>query len=598
MFQKLALCTLMTLFSTTSFAIWPFSTPCTDLSDYKPSRAKPSTFYTLLPEDFLKTMTLEQKVSQVFMVPFPGELVEESNEAYLQEMPIGNIIFYKWANGLDTKEQIKRLSSSLQKKIYDKVGIPAFISADQEGGRVFTLKPLTHFPSLMALGAANSPRMTRAFGYAMGKEMLELGVNLCLGPCVDVCTESYNPVIGTRSFGDNTSIVTSQAKDLLKGLNESGVLTVLKHAPGHGAASVDSHKTLPTIDKSLSELEASDFPPFKELKDHTDGMMSAHLLMPALDQNKCASLSMPILEGLIRKSWAFDGVIFSDSITMRGILKEPSPQGVADAAIEAFLAGNDCLIIGSPNLLIPPLKLREAIQMIQLTLDQFKQAVVENTIPIERLDAAVLRILKMKKRIQKTYGSFIADENYKKHEDLAWEVARKALTLVSDKKLLDSIDTCLLDKRVGIITPKPLHDRTTKSMEYAKVLDYVPEVQTCYYSNKMVQSMGGVERFAHVLAEKQNDLDIFIFLSSSYDQYPWQKELIPLLANLISPDKLIFIGIDHPQALIDTGVQSTHLVYLTYSSTPCSLLTVCEALNSRSLPKGKLPIQIKLPEKN
>jgi len=597
-FLKLTLLAFLTLFCNISFALWPFSTLSEDSTDNLYSAKPANTFYTLSSEDFLETMTLEQKIAQVFMVPFPGELVDKSSESYLDNLPIGNILLYKWANGLDTREQIHQLSSSFKSKIYNNIAIPAFIAADQEGGRVFTLKPLTHFPSLMALGSTDDSDVSEAFGHALGQEMLEVGVNLCLGPCVDVCTESYNPIIGTRALGDNASKVTSQAKDLLRGLKASGVLTVLKHAPGHGAASLDSHLTLPTIESSLADLVTSHFPPFKELHSHADGIMSAHLLIPALDTSACASLSKPILQGLIRESWGFEGIIFSDSITMRGILKEPTAQGVADAAIEAFLAGNDCVIIGGPGTLIPPLNPQETMDMVQLVLDQFKKAIANGSISKKQLDTSVLRILKAKKRLQEAHYSFATDDAHEKNENLAWEVARKALTLVSDKKLLEVIDTRLLYKRVGIITPQPLHERVVKSMEYAKVLDHVPEVQTCYYSNEMVRALGGVEEFAKALAEKQKELDIFIFLSGSHDRHPWQKELIPLLADHMGPDKLIFVGIDHPQALIDTGVHHTHLVYLTYSSAPCSLLALCEALNSKSIPLGKLPVQIKLPEKN
>jgi beta-N-acetylhexosaminidase len=342
----------------------------------------------------LKEMSLEEKVGQLLIAHFPGKEVNEEARILVQEIGVGGIIYYEWANGLDAPQQVQNLSNGLQTL----AEIPLFISADQEGGRVARLKAgFTVFPGNGALGRIDDPGLTELCAYAMGKEMRAVGINLNFAPVVDVNCNEKNPVIGNRSFGNSPIHVTEHGKSALKGYKRARVLTTLKHFPGHGDVTSDSHESLPVVHKSLDALRKMELYPFEQLAPFADMIMTAHILVPTLDANNCATLSVPILKDLLRSELGFQGVIISDSLIMEGVLSQC--QNLEEAALRAFNAGCDMLILGGRQLLGQRKHYELTVQDMKRIHRFFVEAVKNKRISEADLDTSVQRILHLKKKL-------------------------------------------------------------------------------------------------------------------------------------------------------------------------------------------------------
>lgn len=339
-------------------------------------------------------MTLEEKVGQLFMTYFEGGSLNADAKRLLHEAKVGGVVYYTFSNGLTSPEQVRKLSQELQ----EETRIPLLIAVDQEGGPVTRLREgFTNFPSSGAIGRSGCYELAYWAGFCMAKEMAAVGVNLNFAPVVDVNCNPDNPIIGERSFGDDPYLVTEFGRKSAQGFLDGGVLPCLKHFPGHGAVDVDSHTGLPIVEKSREEIEAVELYPFRELIQDAPAVMTAHILYPALDKKRCATLSSKIVRGLLRKTLGFEGVIITDSLTMEGVLQ--GERTLEEAALQAFEAGNDILLIGGRQLNEEGARLPGHLHVDQVVrvCQGFVHAVRSGRIPEERLDASVKRILSLKR---------------------------------------------------------------------------------------------------------------------------------------------------------------------------------------------------------
>ena len=338
-------------------------------------------------------MTLEEKVGQVLMVHFHGEVVNEDAKALVQETKVGSIIYYNWSNGLHSPEQVRSLSADLQAL----ASIPLLIAADQEGGRVARLKEgFTSFPSNQVVAESGDSNAAERGALAMGREMRSVGVNMNLAPVVDVNSNPQNSVLGDGCFGGTPDVVIAFGEKALSGYRQAGVFSTLKHFPGYGDVSVDPHADLPINQKSMEELEKIELFPFAKLAPSADAIMTAHILVPAFDPENCATLSEKTLSYL-RDVIGFQGVIISDSLVMQGVIKQC--QTVDEAAIRSFNAGCDLLILGG-RLLVGEYEgfemTRDDVQRVALSM---VDAVKAGRISEERLNDSVDRILQLKAKL-------------------------------------------------------------------------------------------------------------------------------------------------------------------------------------------------------
>ncbi len=331
------------------------------------------------------------------MVHFNGETANEDAETLVQKVHVGGVIYYNWANGLHSPKQVSHLSLGLQKLASrNRLAIPLFIAVDQEGGVVARLeRGFTVFPGNKALGMTGDPGLAEQSALAIGQECSVVGVNMNLSPVVDVNNNPRNPVIGIRSFGDTTETVISFAKRAMQGYQKAGIVSCLKHFPGHGDVEVDSHEVLPVIQKSKRQLEQVELLPFSELAAQADAIMTAHIIVPAIDSANCATLSTDVLN-VLRQEIGFKGVIIADSLVMEGVLKNAS--SVDDVAIRAFNAGCDILMLGGKQLTGAHASLELKTADVERIHTSLVNAVKNGLISEARLNEAVQRILNLKSK--------------------------------------------------------------------------------------------------------------------------------------------------------------------------------------------------------
>lgn len=390
----------------------------------------------------LETLTLEEKVGQLLMVFFKGEAVNEDAKLLINQAHVGGIIYYQWANGLHSPQQIQTLSNGLQQLAREsKHRIPLLISLDYEGGVVKRLSTgFTSFPGNRALGTISNVSLAEACFTAMSRELMAVGINMNLAPVVDVSSPS-NPILGARSFGSSPQLVAELGWACLEGHRKNNVIASLKHFPGYGDVTIDPHLGLPVVAKSVKQLEQTELYPFRALAEYADAIMTAHIFMPALDDQSCATLSSPIIEGILRKQYGFDGVIVTDSLVMEALVSKCST--IEEAAICAFEAGHDILLFGGK--MLGQKDVRDLTASDILNIHHFLvQAVKSGRIPEERLNASVGRILKLKEKYQlfirkdPTPSDIEINVNTSNHQKLSKLIAESAEEISSPTAPMDS----------------------------------------------------------------------------------------------------------------------------------------------------------------
>ncbi|MEV5881802.1 glycoside hydrolase family 3 protein [Streptomyces sp. NPDC052020] len=349
----------------------------------------------------LSRMTLEEKVGQLFVTRVYGHSATAPDQAdidaNLKELGVrtaaeliaryrvGGIIYFAWAHNTRDPHQIAALSNGVQKASLGLPrGLPVLVSTDQEHGIVARVgEPATLFPGAMAVGAGGSRSDARTLGRIAGAELRALGIRQDYAPVADVNVNPANPVIGVRSFGSGPEAVAALVAAEVTGYQRAGVAACAKHFPGHGDTAVDSHTGLPVITHTRAQWEELDAPPFRAaIEAGIDSIMTAHLMFPALDASgDPATLSRPILTGILREELGYDGVVVTDSLGMEGVRTKYGDDRVPVLALKA----------GVDQLLNPP--------RLDVAWNAVLKAVQEGELTEARLDESILRILRLKARL-------------------------------------------------------------------------------------------------------------------------------------------------------------------------------------------------------
>jgi beta-N-acetylhexosaminidase len=279
----------------------------------------------------MATAVLRRTVGQLFMVGIPGPTLDSPSRAFLEEHTPGGVILFK--RNVESARQVRALVASI-KEIG--AGTTPLVAIDHEGGRVHRLPaPFTRFPAMARLGECD-PTTVERVGHAMGLELASIGIDLDFAPVLDVVTNPRNTVIGDRAFGATPARVARLGLALARGLTRAGIVPCGKHFPGHGASTGDSHHVLPRVSRSRRELEAIDLAPFRRaIRAGIPALLTAHVVYPALDPRRPATLSPVVCQGLLRRSLGFRGVVFSDDLDMAAVARRRSPGAVAVAALAA-----------------------------------------------------------------------------------------------------------------------------------------------------------------------------------------------------------------------------------------------------------------------
>ncbi len=330
----------------------------------------------------LETMSLKQKIGQLIVAGFPSETMSEEFVQLVKEHKIANTILFSY--NTPSEEKVEALCDSIQKLVKEETGGYAFITIDQEGGVVTRLpKESVNIPGAMALAQIGDKEKAYEAALLTGYELKRLGINFNLAPVLDINSNPDNPVIGVRSFGSDSKVVTEYGCKMVRGYLDAGIMCSLKHFPGHGDTTVDSHLSLPCITKDYTELEQEELVPFQEaMKCGATAVTLAHILFPKIENEKIpATMSEKIIQGIVRKKFGFQGLVISDCLEMNAI-KEYF--GTAVGAKNAIKAGVDMIFISHTASLVV-----EAIKEIE-------EAVISGEIPISRIDDAVRRIITYK----------------------------------------------------------------------------------------------------------------------------------------------------------------------------------------------------------
>lgn len=326
-------------------------------------------------DSVFNSLTPDERLAQLFMVAaYSNKDTAHVNslERLIRDNKIGGLIFFQ--GGPVRQANMCNHLQSVSK-------VPMMIAMDAEWGIGMRLDSTIDYPRQMALGAIKDDRLLYDFGVETARQMKRMGMHVNFAPVVDVNSNAENPVIDTRSFGENKLQVAKKGIAIMKGMQDNGILACAKHFPGHGDTDSDSHLTLPTIKHPISRLEDIEFYPFREMiKEGIGSMMVAHLNIPALDTttNLAATLSPQIVNGLLREQMGFDGLIFTDALNMKGVSNFYQP---GEVELKAFLAGNDVMEFAED---VP-----KAMQLI-------RQAVLDSIVTQEEIDRRCLKVLNAK----------------------------------------------------------------------------------------------------------------------------------------------------------------------------------------------------------
>ncbi|PRR76579.1 beta-N-acetylhexosaminidase [Clostridium thermopalmarium] len=330
----------------------------------------------------INAMTLDEKIGQMFIVGIDGYDLNDNSKSLIEKYKVGGFILFK--DNIKNVNQLLSLINSLKVENSSNK-IPLFLSVDEEGGKVTRMPDeLKSLPTNKVIGKINDVDFSNKIGKTIAGEIKAFGFNMNFAPVLDINNNPKNPVIGSRSFGSNPDIVTKLGIETMKGIQSENVIPVVKHFPGHGDTSVDSHIGLPIVNNDLKRLEEFELIPFaKAIENEADAVMIAHILLPKVDEKNPSSMSKIIITDILRNSLKFNGVVITDDMTMGAITKN---YNINDATIKSIKAGSDIVLIchGYDN----------EIGVINYV----KNAVLKGEITEERIDESVYRILKLKEK--------------------------------------------------------------------------------------------------------------------------------------------------------------------------------------------------------
>ena len=420
-------------------------------------------------------LSMEERIGQLFMVA-----AYSGTKAYNEEL-ITKLIDAHQVGGLIFMQGGPIQQAMLTNKYQRSAQVPLLISMDAEWGLGMRLDSVKNFPRQMMLGATHDTALVYKVGAAIAYQCKRMGVQIDFGPDVDVNNNPANPVINSRSYGEDKTWVARLGAAYMRGLQNNGVIACAKHFPGHGNTSVDSHKDLPLIPRSLAQLDTLELYPFKELiADGVKSVMVAHLEVPALDTaaHVPTTLSRNAVTNLLKNKLGFNGLVITDALGMQGVAKY-FPAG--DADLRAFEAGNDILLFSGD---------------VPLAITKIKNAIDSGKVPMQSLEISVKKILRAKydaglpkwKDIDTTN---ITNDLNKYNYFIRTQVAKSAITLAKDdNQVLSKINENMRIGYVGINVNSvtPLYNKLEDQFENVDA-HWLPKGSTADSANKILAGL-------------------------------------------------------------------------------------------------------------
>ncbi len=529
-------------------------------------------------EKTLSNLSLEEKVSQlVFVWTGSNYYSRESDqwnkmEELVTKQKLGGFIFsigdvYEYAIQINKLQKISK--------------VPLLIAGDYEWGIAMRVRNSTMFPRAMSVGATGDSSLAYEMGFAIAKEARAIGIHQNYAPVVDVNNNSMNPVINTRSFGDNPFIVSKLSSAFIRGTQDGGVIATAKHFPGHGDTQIDSHLDLPTLNFPKSRFDTLELIPFKaSIEAGVRSMMVSHISIPAYDgvSGIPATLSPQVTTNLLQNELGFKGLIVTDALDMKGVTKK---YGVGEAAILAIKAGNDIL-------LMPPSEL--------LAIRSVVNAVKRGEIPEERINHSVRKLLNEKKKLGLNANRLTdVDKLFDvvgslEHKLLALKIGRKSITVLGNKnKLLP-----LSKKFEGKILDLVISD----SEEPAVGKDFHSELQNRLNSKISFERLDirSNQMDYEEILNKSNKNDLVIiqchyFIRSAAMTGFLKKEHQNIINSILAQNKnVIIISFGNPYLISEFPTAQNYIC--SYSPSESAIRATAEVIFAEVPAAGKLPITI------
>ncbi|SDX47318.1 beta-N-acetylhexosaminidase [Marininema mesophilum] len=523
-------------------------------------------------------MTLEEKVGQLFIVGFhngdaPAYEMNQQAKRLISQKYVGGIILFD--RNVGTPRQVGELSNQLQRTAQtSSSGIPLLISVDQEGGAVARLKQgVTLFPGNMVLGASRDEKLAYQAGKVTASELRAMGINMDFAPSLDINNQPANPIIGVRSYGSDPTLVSKMGIAQMRGFRDGNVLSVVKHFPGHGDTSTDSHIGLPTVDQPYSRLNNVELRPFKAaIKADADAIMSAHITFPAIDPTPGlpGTLSKKVLTGLLRERLGYQGVIITDDMEMGAIIKN---YGTAEATVRAVKAGADLILISHD--------LTRQEQSINAVLNAVHKGIISE----KRINDSLRRILKMKaKKLDKDaiVKSPMASVHQIKNrvgtsENKSWalRVAQQGSTLIRNQKHVLPLSAQK--------TPELLVASPVEAEEMGKAF----QKRGFQTSVRSLDPKMDAKQVAKLRLDAK-EMDAIILGAYQWKTHPDRARLAQAFEKTGKP--VVVVGLDTPYDLMAAPHVKTYLAV--YGYRPVSMEAAAEVITGTSKAKGRLPVSI------
>ena len=518
-------------------------------------------------DSILNSMTLDQKIGQLFMVQAysnQDEVHEKKIKEMIENYHVGNLIFMQ---GTPTKQaQLTNHYQSLAK-------IPMMIGFDGEWGLDMRLKNTYKFPWNMTLGAIQDNSLIHELGKHLGKHCQRMGIHINFAPVVDININPENPIIGNRSFGEDKRNVTQKAIAFSQGMQKQGVLANAKHFPGHGDTALDSHLKLPVLNFDKARLDSIELYPYKPIFDAgIASVMTAHLSIPALESNPNlpTSLSRPVVSTLLKEKLGFLGLVFTDGLNMKAVANYSTSAEIDLAAIHA---GNDILLIP---------------QDVPASFDLIKKSIANKTLTKERIEESVRKILLAKYKVGLHHyqpintSNLLQDLNDPNDEALHRKLVKASMTVLKNKKQI-----------------LPIKDlKKNQKIAYLSLGDDSGEI---FFET--LNKYTSVKRFPAENYEKLNqnlsDFDLVIIGYHTSNDHPWKsfklsKNELTLLNKIARKNKLIFSVFASPYSLLDVvSFSNIEGMIVAYQNSSIAQQNAAQAIFGAIEAKGKLPVSIK-----
>ncbi len=520
------------------------------------------------------SLTIEEALGQKLILSFDGETPSASILEVLRQRSVGGITLFRHRN-VANPGQVRALTAALQQAAAEAGQPPLLIGADQEGGTLQALAGTTLFPGNLALGAARSAELARRTGQAIGRELAALGVNVDYAPVCDVAQNANNPVVGTRSFGEDPAIVAELGAAMVRGLQSAGVAATPKHFPGHGDTAHDTHYGTPVLAYDAQRFEAVQLRPFRAaVEAGARLMMTAHVAVPALSGGLelPATLSPAIVRGLLRRDLGFQGVVITDAMDMKAIHQGA---GLIIDAIAAAAAGVDMLLLQSDS------------AESDAVYAGLRQATDRALLSAEDQRSSAERVLALKRWLSAQLQPGLDVVACAAHQALAREVAAQALTLVRDDAQRLPVHLPA-QARIAAIVPRPADLTPADTSSYIRPA-LGAALRTHHAAvDEFVIPLDPSDAEVRALAEQVSGYDLIIAGTINATAYAGQAALVNTLLERQLP--VIAVALRMPNDLAAYPSAPTYLC--SYSILDPALEALAGALWGEYPCRGRLPISI------